>query len=105
MDDIQAEIYARRRHMQGADVEDYQTNVGPPTFLPSARSNPSSLGRRITLSHGAEATYARTKSHQPIYQSNPSLTVPRSLHSYPSTFCDYSGISVSLAFFRLLTQR
>lgn len=95
MDDIQAEIYARRRYMQVANLEDYQTNVGPPTFLPSTRSNPTSLDRRITLSNGANAAYARTKSQQPIHQSNASLTVPRSLRSDPSTFCDHSGSTFS----------
>lgn len=99
MDDIQAEIYARRRHMRGVDLEGYQMTMGPRPSLPSARANPNMLGRRITLSQGSEATYARTKSQQPFHQSHPSSTVPRSLFSYPGTFGDHSGIGILSRFF------
>lgn len=94
MDDIQAEIYAHRPYMRGVNLEDYQMTVGPRASLPSASANPNILGRRLTLSQGSEATYARTKSQQPFHQSHPSSTVPRSIYSYPSTFGDNSGIDI-----------
>ena len=94
MDDIQAEIYARRPYMRGVNLEDYRMTVGPRASLPSASANPSILGRRVTLSQGSEATYARTNSQQPFHQNHSSSTVPRSLYSYPSTFGDKSGIGI-----------
>lgn len=100
MDDIQAEIHARHRYMRGADPEDYQTNVGLPTLLPSTRSNSGSLDRRITLSNAAKAAYAPTTSQHPVYRSNAS-TVPRSLQSIPSTFCDQAGTTISSYFFHV----
>lgn len=99
MDDIQAEIDASHRYMQGADLEDYRTNEELPTFLPSTHSNPGSLDRRITLSNRAIARYARTTSQQPVYQSNTSLTAPRTLHPLPSMFCDHAGMIISWCLF------
>ena len=98
MDDIQAEIYASHRYMQGADLEDYRTNEGLPTYSPSTHPT-GSLDRRITLSNRARAGYARTTSQQPVYQSNTSLTVPRTLHSLPSMFCDHAGMIISWCLF------
>lgn len=104
MDDIQAEIHARRRGMQDSVQEDYERTIASRALWPSARSNPNPPVRRSTLSHRLEATYARTKSQQPFYQSDTSLIVPPSLYSYPPT-SSYSGIGIPLASLIVLTQR
>jgi hypothetical protein len=104
MDDIQAEIHARRRGMPGIVLEDYERTIGSRAFWPTARSTPNPPARRSTFSQRSEATYARTKSQQPFYQSHASLTVPPSVYSYP-TASNYSGISVPLASWIVLMHR
>ena len=104
MDEIQAEICARRRYVQCAELDDYRMNEGSPTFLNFTRLNPTSVNRRITLSNGTKATYARTTSQQPVYQSNTSLMVPRTLHSTPSMFSGQAGMTISSYLFSPLTH-
>ena len=91
MDDIQAEMYARGRHMQAVDLDPFQTNIGARTLLPPAQSNHDPLGRRLTLFQGAGAVRAGTKSHQPhqphqpLYQGRISSAVPCSLAPYQNS--------------------
>lgn len=89
-------MYARRRYIHGAELDDYRTNEGPPTVFNFTRSNPSSMDRRITLSNGTKPPFARTTSQQIVHQSNASLTVPRTLHTTPSIFSDHAGMNFHL---------
>lgn len=104
MDDIQAEIHARRRHMHGVDLEDHQLNTAPRPHLPPLQSHHNMPGRRITLFQGAEAGYARNKSHHSFDQSEALSTVPRSLNSLTSPLYDYPGISTTFIIHSRLTQ-